>query len=42
MRRQQELRGDLHLHLVLRQFEDGEVLLLLLVVRNAPFGPVVS
>lgn len=39
---QQELRGDLHLHLVLRQLEDGEVLLLPLVVGNTTLGAVVG
>lgn len=35
VRRQEKLGRNLHLHLVLGQLEDGEVLLLPLVVRNA-------
>lgn len=42
MRRQEELRRNLHLHLVLGQFEDGEVLLLPLVVRNPTLGAIIS
>lgn len=42
MRRQEELRRNLDLHLVFRQLEDGKVLLLPLVVRDSPFGSIIG
>lgn len=42
VRRQKKLRRDLHFHLVLREFENGEVLLLSLVMRNATLGAIVG
>lgn len=42
MRGEQQLRRHLHLQLVLRQLEDGEVLLLPLVVGDSPFVSIIS
>lgn len=42
VRGEQQLRRNLHLQLVLRQLEDGEVLLFPLVVRDSPFVSIIS
>lgn len=42
MRGEQQLRRHLHLQLILRQLEDGEVLLFPLVVGDSPFVSIIS